>query len=360
MAWIFDTYSMNKGHSVLGVVTGKPVTIGGSLGRVEATARGVVYCLQQAVPSATTASTSSRWSCRDSATSAATWRGSWRAARRWWRSRIPRRRLQPERDRHARSGRAQAGERLARGPAGCRARSRTRTAGSTATSSRRARSRSDHGGERGPRPRGMIVEGANGPTTPEADEILDDRGIFILPDVLANAGGVRRLVLRVGARPPGVLLEGGRGQREAQRHRHARLPQHDGRGRGARHHDATRGVRAGRPAGQRGHDDARAVPVARGPGERSVAVFHGRQCSLCERALVTVRSLREELGFRLEEIDITGDPDLETALPGAHPGRRDRRRASVRLLRSAGRAAPQTERTKFKLTCELVTTSRVQ
>ena len=37
MAWIFDTYSMNKGHSVLGVVTGKPLTIGGSLGRVEAT-----------------------------------------------------------------------------------------------------------------------------------------------------------------------------------------------------------------------------------------------------------------------------------------------------------------------------------
>ena len=40
MAWIFDTYSMNKGHSVLGVVTGKPLEIGGSLGREEATARG--------------------------------------------------------------------------------------------------------------------------------------------------------------------------------------------------------------------------------------------------------------------------------------------------------------------------------
>jgi len=40
MAWIFDTYSMNKGHSVLGVVTGKPLAIGGSLGREEATARG--------------------------------------------------------------------------------------------------------------------------------------------------------------------------------------------------------------------------------------------------------------------------------------------------------------------------------
>ena len=44
MAWIFDTYSMNKGHSVLGVVTGKPLTVGGSLGRLEATARGGVFC----------------------------------------------------------------------------------------------------------------------------------------------------------------------------------------------------------------------------------------------------------------------------------------------------------------------------
>ena len=43
MAWIFDTYSMNKGHSVLGVVTGKPLAIGGSLGREEATARGALY-----------------------------------------------------------------------------------------------------------------------------------------------------------------------------------------------------------------------------------------------------------------------------------------------------------------------------
>src|SRR4029453_11786081 len=46
MAWIFDTYSMNKGHSVLGVVTGKPSSVGGSLGREEATARGALYCIQ--------------------------------------------------------------------------------------------------------------------------------------------------------------------------------------------------------------------------------------------------------------------------------------------------------------------------
>ncbi len=49
MAWIFDTYSMNKGHSVLGVVTGKPLTIGGSLGREEATARGGLFCLESAL-----------------------------------------------------------------------------------------------------------------------------------------------------------------------------------------------------------------------------------------------------------------------------------------------------------------------
>src|SRR5439155_22134837 len=49
MAWIFDTYSMNKGHSVLGVVTGKPLEIGGSLGREEATARSALYVLRDAL-----------------------------------------------------------------------------------------------------------------------------------------------------------------------------------------------------------------------------------------------------------------------------------------------------------------------
>ena len=45
MAWIMDTYSMHVGYTVPGVVTGKPISLGGSEGRTEATARGTVYCI---------------------------------------------------------------------------------------------------------------------------------------------------------------------------------------------------------------------------------------------------------------------------------------------------------------------------
>lgn len=48
MAWVMDTYSTNIGHAVPGVVTGKPIEIGGSLGRVDATGRGVVYTIMEA------------------------------------------------------------------------------------------------------------------------------------------------------------------------------------------------------------------------------------------------------------------------------------------------------------------------
>ena len=84
MAWIFDTYSMNKGHSVLGVVTGKPLNVGGSLGpagghrprRALRPARGDAQARDERSP--TRASP-----CRASATWAATWRcSSRRRARR--------------------------------------------------------------------------------------------------------------------------------------------------------------------------------------------------------------------------------------------------------------------------------------
>ncbi len=49
MAWMMDTYSMHMGYTVPGVVTGKPISLGGSEGRNEATARGTVYCIIEAV-----------------------------------------------------------------------------------------------------------------------------------------------------------------------------------------------------------------------------------------------------------------------------------------------------------------------
>src|SRR2546422_4629288 len=48
MAWIMDTYSMTKGYSALGVVTGKPLSVGGSEGRAEATARGCQFVIREA------------------------------------------------------------------------------------------------------------------------------------------------------------------------------------------------------------------------------------------------------------------------------------------------------------------------
>jgi glutaredoxin len=44
---------------------------------------------------------------------------------------------------------------------------------------------------------------------------------------------------------------------------------------------------------------------------RSVTVYHATGCHLCERALAQLRALRDELGFALDEVDISGDPELE-------------------------------------------------
>src|SRR5205807_2942632 len=49
MAWIYDTYSMHIGYACPEIVTGKPVELGGCVGRREATGRGVVYCIMEAL-----------------------------------------------------------------------------------------------------------------------------------------------------------------------------------------------------------------------------------------------------------------------------------------------------------------------
>ena len=193
MAWMMDTYSMQIGYAVPEVVTGKPISIGGSVFRSEATGAGVVMVIDRA--------------CH---------RLGWNLAEQGC----------------VVQGFGNVGEsRPESWPRGARSCSRSRTsraastrpAGSTTTicgrgSTTTARWSSypdvEHVSnsellelpcdilvlaaleeqltvENAPRIQcRLVAEGANGPTTIEADEILAERGIPVLPDVLTNAGGV--------------------------------------------------------------------------------------------------------------------------------------------------------------------------
>jgi glutamate dehydrogenase (NAD(P)+) len=193
MAWIFDTYSMNVGHSVLGVVTGKPLALGGSVGRDGATARGVLYCIRTALQ---------------------------KEGRRFPDTRV------------AIQGFGNVGRNLARllAEEGARVVALSDSNGAVVNSygldvPAAIVHKAEHGvlaglpgadegtneellelecdvlvpaaleqaisADNAPRVRAhMVCEAANSPTTPGADEILEDRGVLVLPDVLANAGGV--------------------------------------------------------------------------------------------------------------------------------------------------------------------------
>jgi glutamate dehydrogenase (NAD(P)+) len=193
MAWIFDTFSMNQGHSVLGVVTGKPLTIGGSLGREEATARGALFCLQEALKKQSTSMEGLRIAVQgfgnvgsffakfvselgatviaisDSTGGVHNPNGVDVAAV----------------FAHKREGGSIAelggGDRISNEDlvlldcdvlAPCALEQVITEANAGDVKAK------------------IVVEGANGPTTPAADEILEANGVLMLPDVLANAGGV--------------------------------------------------------------------------------------------------------------------------------------------------------------------------
>jgi glutamate dehydrogenase (NAD(P)+) len=193
MAWIFDTYSMNKGHSVLGVVTGKPLTIGGSLGREEATARGALYCTRDAIAKKNRSLTDLRVAVQgfgnvgsyyakfiaedgarvvaisDSTTALYNPNGiDVQAA------------FAQKRETGLLAG-LKGAEEITNEElllldcdllAPC-------ALEQVITEENAAQVKAK-----------MIVEGANGPITPLADAILDDMGVLVVPDVLANAGGV--------------------------------------------------------------------------------------------------------------------------------------------------------------------------
>jgi glutamate dehydrogenase (NAD(P)+) len=193
MAWIFDTYSMNKGHSVLGVVTGKPLTIGGSLGREEATARGALFCIRDAV-----AKRDGRLDDMTVAVQGFGNVGSFLAKF-----------LHEEGASVVAISDSRAALYNAKGIDIAAAFAHKREHGTLAGLKDADQITNDELllldvdilapcaleqviTERNANEvkASIICEGGNGPVTPAADAILEDKGVLILPDVLANAGGV--------------------------------------------------------------------------------------------------------------------------------------------------------------------------
>jgi glutamate dehydrogenase (NAD(P)+) len=193
MAWIMDTYSMTKGYSVLGVVTGKPLEIGGSRGRLEATGRGCVICARLAGKhigldlngasvvvqgfgnvGAISAKLLAREGGKVIAVNDST--GAIHNAKGLDVEAVMRHK-------------AESGSVVGYRPA--------EAIGSTDLLALRcdilvpaALEQQINEGNAASIKARMIVEGANGPTTAEATRILRDKGVFIVPDILANAGGV--------------------------------------------------------------------------------------------------------------------------------------------------------------------------
>ena len=193
MAWMMDTYSMQVGHAVPEIVTGKPISIGGSVFRHEATGAGVVMVIARACERL-------GWNLAEQRLRRPGLRQ--RRRDRGARARRPRR----HRDRrlgrvgrdprpdgldvHALSDYAREHGSLEGWPTGTRITNEellelpcdilvlaAREDQVTEENAHRIQAR-------------LIAEGANGPTSLEADAILAERGIPILPDILTNAGGV--------------------------------------------------------------------------------------------------------------------------------------------------------------------------
>jgi glutamate dehydrogenase (NAD(P)+) len=193
MAWIFDTYSMNKGHSVLGVVTGKPLQIGGSLGREEATARGALYCLREALRKNSKAIRDARVAIQGFGNV-----GSYLAKLLVEEGATVIAISDSTTGLHNPKGVDVAAAFAHKGETGTLAGLR----GAEPISNEElllldcdvlapcALEQVLHAGNADRVRAEIVCEGANGPTTPAADEILEERGVLVLPDVLANAGGV--------------------------------------------------------------------------------------------------------------------------------------------------------------------------
>jgi glutamate dehydrogenase (NAD(P)+) len=193
MAWIMDTYSMHKGYSVPAVVTGKPISIGGSLGRLEATGRGVMItaceaCKHLGIPieGATVVvqgygnvGTASACLLRDQGCKVIAVSDS-KGGIYNPRGFDPRDVLSYKQETGSVVGYPDTetitNEKLLELSCDILVPSALENQ-ITADNADRIQAK-------------VVAEGANGPTTPDADVILHDKGILIVPDILANAGGV--------------------------------------------------------------------------------------------------------------------------------------------------------------------------
>ena len=193
MAWIMDTYSMNKGYSVLGVVTGKPIEIGGSKGRFEATGRGCTICAQLVGKHLGISLKGARVVVQGFGNVGA----------------IAVKLMAKEGSRIIAVSDSRGGiynpeglnvENVLRHKKGTGSVVDFKDAENITNAELlglecdilipAALENQIHKGNAASVKARMIVEGANGPTTHEAAKILRDNGIFVVPDILANAGGV--------------------------------------------------------------------------------------------------------------------------------------------------------------------------
>ncbi len=193
MAWFSDTYSMHVGHTATSVVTGKPVEMGGSLGRREATGRGVMIVARESAKHLGFELNGSRVAVQGFGNVGSI--GAELMAREGakiigvtdWKGGVTNDRGLdiPKLIAHVAEHKTVAGFNGG-DPLGAQDVFKL-DANILVPAALEKQITLENVGEIKAR---LIVEGANGPTTPEAHKILHERGVFVVPDILANAGGV--------------------------------------------------------------------------------------------------------------------------------------------------------------------------
>jgi glutamate dehydrogenase (NAD(P)+) len=193
MAWIMDTYSMHARHTVTAVVTGKPVALGGSLGRREATGRGVLFCVNEAIkrfnltPEQTSVVVQGSGNVGGIGANLMHEKGYKVTAISDVGGGIYNKNGLniPEVLTHLQQTKSLEGYKEADYVSNSELLElECDVLAPCATENQITSENADKIKCK------ILAEGANGPTTPRADKILHDKGIFVIPDILANAGGV--------------------------------------------------------------------------------------------------------------------------------------------------------------------------